>query len=60
LSGDGDFERCRDPGNTVWGEPVTVYLNGACDLVDDQHRDLCKRYSEPPPPQDTGRSKEKR
>ncbi|MGE6761266.1 hypothetical protein ACQKGO_24835 [Corallococcus interemptor] len=60
LKGDGDFGQCRDLNNTVWGEPVTVYLNGACDLVDDQHRDLCKRYSEPPPPQDTGRGKEER
>ncbi|MFB1483489.1 hypothetical protein [Corallococcus sp. RDP092CA] len=51
LSGDGDFERCRDTSNVLWKEPITVYLNGACDLVDDQHRDLCKRWSEPPPPQ---------
>lgn len=51
LSGDGDFERCKDPTNATWKEPVTVYLNGACDLVDEQHRDLCKRWSEPPPPQ---------
>ncbi|MBN8226658.1 hypothetical protein JYK02_03960 [Corallococcus macrosporus] len=52
LSGDGDFERCRDTSNTVWMEPVTVFLNGACDLVDAQHRDLCKRRTEPAPPQD--------
>ncbi|WP_223635759.1 hypothetical protein [Corallococcus sp. EGB] len=52
LNGDGDFERCRDSSNALWKEPVTVYLNGACDLVDAQHLDLCKRWSEPPPPQD--------
>ncbi|RKG95467.1 hypothetical protein [Corallococcus carmarthensis] len=55
LGGDGDFERCRDLSNTLWTEPVTVYLNGACDLVDEQHRDLCKRWTEPPPPQDVSR-----
>ncbi|MFP2902377.1 hypothetical protein [Corallococcus sp. 4LFB] len=57
LSGDGDFEKCRDASNTLWTEPATVYLNGACDLVDAQHRDLCKRRSEPPPPQDGSTSK---
>ncbi|NBD08836.1 MULTISPECIES: hypothetical protein [Corallococcus] len=44
MEGDGDFEECRDPANDAWMEPVTVYLNGACDLVDDQHLDLCKRW----------------
>jgi hypothetical protein len=31
--GDGDYERCRGPGDTVWTEPVTVFLNGPCDLA---------------------------
>lgn len=57
LSGDGDFEFCMDKSNRLWEEPVTVYLNGACDLVDDQHRDLCKRWTEPPPPQETSKGK---
>ncbi|WP_375760852.1 hypothetical protein [Corallococcus exercitus] len=52
LAGDGDFEKCHDSSNNLWMEPVTVYLNGACDLVDAKHRDLCKRKSPPPPPQD--------
>lgn len=33
VSGDGDFELCRDPANNVWREPVTTYLNSACDTV---------------------------
>ncbi|WP_375746292.1 hypothetical protein NR800_17315 [Corallococcus interemptor] len=57
LAGDGDFELCKDTSGRVWEEPITVYLNGACDLVDEQHLDLCKRWTEPPPPQETSRGK---
>ncbi|NNC19989.1 hypothetical protein HJC22_30150 [Corallococcus exiguus] len=60
LSGDGDFEACMDTSNQVWEEPVTVFLNGACDLVDDQHLQLCKRWTEPPPPLETSRGQGKR
>ncbi|WP_208723143.1 hypothetical protein [Corallococcus llansteffanensis] len=52
LTGDGDFEDCKDPLSNHWMEPVTVFLNGACDLVDDEHRELCLRRSEPPPPRE--------
>jgi hypothetical protein len=33
VQGDGDFELCRDDTNVLWTEPLTVYLNGACDVV---------------------------
>ncbi|RYZ37251.1 MAG: hypothetical protein EOO71_28765 [Myxococcaceae bacterium] len=48
--GDGDFVACKDPASATWEEPVTVFLNGPCDLVDPQHGDLCARWSEPEPP----------
>ncbi|RKG80186.1 hypothetical protein [Corallococcus terminator] len=48
--GDGDFVACLNPAGDVWTEPVTVFLNGSCDLVDEQHSDLCARWSEPQPP----------
>ncbi|MBE4751306.1 hypothetical protein G4177_24320 [Corallococcus sp. ZKHCc1 1396] len=55
--GDGDFVACRDRALHIWREPVTVFLNGPCDLVDEQHNALCARWSEPPPPrrEDTDR-----
>ena len=52
LTGDGDFSDCEDPLGNHWMEPATVFLNGACDLVDSEHRALCARWSEPPPPRE--------
>jgi hypothetical protein len=33
VVGDGDFDLCKDTHETLWKEPITVYLNAACDLV---------------------------
>ncbi|WP_163997371.1 hypothetical protein [Pyxidicoccus caerfyrddinensis] len=33
VSGDGDFEKCKDTLGNVWREPVTTWLNSACDTV---------------------------
>lgn len=42
--GDGDFEQCTDPRERVlWNEPVTVFLNGPCDLSPAGQPDLCLR-----------------
>jgi hypothetical protein len=44
VSGDGDFERCMDPGKGEWREPITVYLHTPCDLVPDATlSELCVR-----------------
>jgi hypothetical protein len=44
VSGDGDFEQCYDPSETLWMEPVTVYLHGPCDLLRSSSS-LCARNS---------------
>ncbi|QSQ27276.1 hypothetical protein JY651_21205 [Pyxidicoccus parkwayensis] len=33
VPGDGDFEMCQDTAGILWNEPVTTYLNSACDTV---------------------------
>jgi hypothetical protein len=33
VAGDGDFELCKDPWGVIWEEPVTTFLNTACDTV---------------------------
>lgn len=44
VVGDGDFEECRDNSGEQWNAPITVYLNGACDVVGDYDQPrLCGR-----------------
>lgn len=46
--GDGDFEQCTDSHErTLWNEPVTVYLNGPCDLAPAGQPDLCVHSGNP-------------
>lgn len=33
VPGDGDFEQCKDTLGNLWKEPVTTWLNSACDTV---------------------------
>ncbi|MDY7228353.1 hypothetical protein [Hyalangium rubrum] len=44
VTGDGDYDDCKDPDLTTWSEPVTVYLNGPCDLMPAGQVNLCKRH----------------
>lgn len=43
VEGDGDYEACIDTDGTTWYEPVTVFLNAACDLMPAGTPDLCVR-----------------
>ncbi|HYH95848.1 hypothetical protein [Hyalangium sp.] len=44
IWGDGDYQSCRDRSGRLWKAPVTVYLNGACDVVGGYgDPTLCKR-----------------
>lgn len=43
LPGDGDYEVCTGQQETVWNEPVTVFINAACDLMPAGSPDLCAR-----------------
>jgi len=45
VIGDGDYEECSDGRETLWYEPVTVFLNAACDLMPPASPDLCARNS---------------
>jgi hypothetical protein len=42
LSG-GAYDDCQDSDNNIWSEPVTVFLNGPCDLMPAGQPLLCKR-----------------
>lgn len=44
--GDRDYEYCSDGRDTVWEEPVTTFLNAACDLAPLTQLDLCLRGPE--------------
>ncbi len=33
VAGDGDFQGCKDNAGNSWTEPLTVYLNAACDIL---------------------------
>lgn len=44
VPGDGDYQDCKDTTGTLWTEPITVYLHGACDVVGGTGQsDLCSR-----------------
>jgi hypothetical protein len=43
VSGDGDYQGCVDTEGGLWSEPVTVFLNAACDLMPAGTPDLCAR-----------------
>ncbi|WP_224245743.1 hypothetical protein [Hyalangium gracile] len=44
VEGDGDFAGCRDNTGTLWAEPLTVYLNQACDVtVGSPKSGVCQR-----------------
>jgi len=43
VVGDGDYEECSDGNETTWNQPVTVFLNAACDLMPANSPDLCAR-----------------
>lgn len=44
VVGDGDYEECQDSEEgTTWYEPVTVFLNAACDMMPPGSADLCAR-----------------
>ncbi len=44
VAGDGDYEACQDSeARETWYEPVTVFLNAACDLMPMGSPDLCAR-----------------
>lgn len=43
VHGDGDYEVCSDSDATIWYQPVTVFLNAACDLMPAGTPDLCAR-----------------
>lgn len=45
VIGDGDYEECSDGREMTWNEPVTVFLNAACDLMPASSPDLCARNS---------------
>lgn len=47
VTGDGDFDDCKDPGNGVWHHPITVYLDHPCDVVPQDSTGICSRI--PPP-----------
>jgi len=43
VHGDGDYEECGDTDGVLWSQPVTVFLNAACDLMPAGSPDLCAR-----------------
>ncbi len=43
VLGDGDYDGCQDLSGVTWNDPVTVFLNGPCDLMPAGQPLLCKR-----------------
>jgi hypothetical protein len=43
VEGDGDYQSCGNPDAEIWNQPVTVFLNAACDLMPAGTPDLCAR-----------------
>lgn len=43
VPGDGDYQTCTAPDGVSWEQPVTIFLNAACDLMPANSPDLCAR-----------------
>jgi hypothetical protein len=48
--GDKDYGSCQDGLQRLWSEPVTVFLNGPCDLMPVDQPGLCGRTTVGSPP----------